>query len=194
MSISSSIRLALLATCFSMQAIHSAQAQSFRTIGRVNTGNLSLPGQTITSVTIETTAAGGLREVTTSLTKQNISIPQTPNTSSVVSTYAGTAVKEVTLFDPTSFSNSNPGTTETGQGPAYTSPNNCGALTRSNGNPATYSYPVVPGTLPAQNPLGGDYWLGSNPDTQNNPVNRTDTSASAGTGFGISAYTCPLTP
>lgn len=165
-------------------------AQSLRGIEGMNGTTLRLPSQTIVGVSIESAGDGGLKEVTTGLLKQRIEVNQTPNIKTVVDTYAGTAVKEVTLFSPSTFSDANRGTTVSNQGPASRDPNNCGALTRNNGNPATYQYPVVAGTLPAQNPLGGDFWLGQNVDNQALP----DRTVSVGTGFGAAAYVCPIIP
>jgi hypothetical protein len=171
-------------------ACGSANAQSLRGIQRINETNLRLPPLTITGVSFMTTEDQGLVEITTTLQRQRVEIPTSSSTTSVIDTYTGTAVREVTLFDPRTYNDLNPNTTIDTQGPVSENPNYCGALTRSNaGTPPTYSYPVVPGTLPAQNPLGGDYWLGQGADT-----GTPNTSVVAGAGLGIASYVCPLLP
>jgi hypothetical protein len=170
-------------------ACSNAGAQSLRGIQRINETNLRLPPLTITGVSFMTTADQGLVEMTTTLERQRVEIPTSSSTTSVIDTYTGTAVREVTLFDPRTYNDLNPNTTINTEGPANGNPNNCGALARTVGTPATYAYPVVPGTLPAQNPLGGDYWLGQGADT--GPQN---TSVAVGAGLGIASYVCPLLP
>ena len=168
-----------------------ASAQSLRGIENINRTNLRLPPLTITGVSFMSTAEQGLVEVTTTLERQRVEIPTSSSSTTIIDTYAGTAVREVTLFNPSTYNDLNPNTTINAQEDSK-SPDNCGALTR-NATPATatYSYPVVPGTLPAQNPLGGDYWLGQGADA--GPQN-TSVAAVAGPGLGIAAYVCPLLP
>jgi hypothetical protein len=178
--------------CFStlLLACGNASAQSLRGIQRINETNLRLPPLTITGVSFMTTEDQGLVEITTTLQRQRVEIPTSSSTTSVIDTYTGTAVREVTLFDPRTYNDLNPNTTINTEGPANRNPNNCGALARdSSETPATYSYPVVPGTLPAQNPLGGDYWLGQGADTGSQ-----NTSVAVGAGLGIASYVCPLLP
>lgn len=178
--------------CFStlLLACSDANAQSLRGIQRINETNLRLPPLTITGVSFMTTGDQGLVEITTTLQRQRVEIPTSSSTTSVIDTYTGTEVREVTLFDPSTYNDLNPNTTINTQGPANDNRNNCGALARdSSGTPATYSYPVVPGTLPAQNPLGGDYWLGQGADTGSQ-----NTSVAVGAGLGIASYVCPLLP
>jgi hypothetical protein len=135
---------------------------------------------------MDTTSTGALTQTVTTLDQQQIELPALTKNKTVINTYAGTSVNTVTLYDPATFAIGSS---------ASENPNNCGALTRgepASGNPAAYSYPIVPGTLPAQNPLGGDYWLGSGADTASNTL--IDRTVSVGTGLGITAYVCPLTP
>lgn len=178
--------------CFTtlLLACSDAAAQSLRGIQRINETNLRLPPLTITGVSFMTTGDQGLVEITTTLQRQRVEIPTSSSTTSVIDTYTGTEVREVTLFNPSTYNDLNPNTTVNTQVPANNNPNNCGALARNSpGTPATYSYPVVPGTLPAQNPLGGDYWLGQGADTGSQ-----NTSVAVGTGLGIASYVCPLLP
>jgi hypothetical protein len=166
----------------------SSSAQSFRGIESINSTNLRLPTLTVTGVTLNTTSDGALTQTVTTIDRQQIEIPALSNKKTVIDTYSGTSVNTITLYDPTTFA--------VGTG-ASQNPNNCGAQTRANpigSNPASYSYPIIPGTLPAQNPLGGDYWLGSGADIAVNPVDRTTTSPTSGSGLGITNYICPLIP
>lgn len=178
------VPLTLAAVCLH----ESVRAQSLRGIESINSANIRLPALTVTGVTLDTTSAGALTQTVTTLDRQQIELPALTKNKTVIDTYAGTSVNTQTLYDPATFAIGTP---------ASNNPNNCGALTRANpasGNPAAYSYPIVPGTLPAQNPLGGDYWLGSGADTALNPVDRTTFSPTFGTGLGITAYVCPLSP
>jgi hypothetical protein len=159
----------------------------------ITRSKVELPELTVTGVSLQTTSNGGLVQVRSGLVRQRVEIPSTtsPTKTTTIDIYAGTAVESVTLFDPASFENSTPGTT-VGSQTVMDQPNNCGALSRTNATPtATYAYPVETGTLPAQNPLGGGYWLGSSGTDTGAGVNRT---VAAGTGSGILAYTCPLSP
>lgn len=172
------------------------RSQTLRGTEKINSVDLRLPALTVTGVSIGTSADGALVKTTTGLERQQIELQTVPNNKIVLSTYAGTAVRSVTLFDPQTFSTSTPGTTVNINGPASESPNNCGALSRSNlTNPASYASPTVVGTLPAQNPLGGGYWLGGGADTGVvSDAARSSTTPTGGTGLGITAYLCPIIP
>jgi hypothetical protein len=159
----------------------------------ITKSRVELPKLNVIGVSLQTTSDGGLIQVTSELVRQRVEIPSatSPTRTTTIDTYAGTAVKSVTLFDPASFQNTTPGTT-IGSQPNMYEPNNCGTLSRTNGSPtATYAYPVETSTLPAQNPLGGGYWLGNSSTDTGAVVNRT---VAAGTGSGILSYTCPLSP
>jgi len=159
----------------------------------ITKSRVELPKLNVIGVSLQTTSDGGLIQVTSELVRQRVEIPSatSPTRTTTIDTYAGTAVKSVTLFDPASFQDTTPSTTIGSQTSIY-EPNNCGALSRSNGSPtATYAYPVEASSLPAQNPLGGGYWLGNSSTDTGAVVNRT---VAAGTGSGILSYTCPLSP
>jgi len=165
-----------------------AKSQTLKGVKSGSSVELRLPALTITGVTMNTTSDGALIQTTMGLTRQQIEINNLTNKKTIIDTYAGTSVRSTTLFDPQTFS---AGT------PASKTPNNCGALTRNDpasgsSSPATYTYPTVAGTLPAQNPLGGDYWLGTGSDT--GTVTEAQRSLPAGTGLGITAYICPIVP
>lgn len=184
------ILIACLAVCCIEDIGHALPRVDGQSITK---SRVELPELNVIGVSLQTTSEGGLVQVTSELVRQRVEIPSatSPTRTTTIDIYAGTAVKSVTLFDPASFQNTTPGTT-IGSQTSMDEPNNCGALSRSNGSPtATYAYPVETGALPAQNPLGGAYWLGNSSTDTGAVVNRT---VAAGTGSGILSYTCPLSP
>lgn len=133
----------------------SASSQSLRGITSINQSNLRLPALTITGITLSTTDDGGLVEATTGLERLSVEIPTSGNTKTVIQTYAGTSVKEVTLFDPRTYSNLNAGTQVDDQGPAENFPYICGAA-------APGQAPNVPGTY-TENIGGTNYTATTGP-------------------------------
>jgi len=177
-------RLAL--SVLALSAALPAGAQSLRGITRVNQSQ-NLPKLTITGVTLSTTADGALVETTTGLERQRIEIP---TSKTVISTFTGTAVKSVTLFDPRSYRNQNPGTSVNDQGPAEGYPYICGAAApgQAANVPGTYTDPGTfasmntgPGEAP-KNAWGDDQTTAQAFGT-NDPNPLSATVVSAGTQF-----------
>ena len=155
---------------------------------------------------METTKDLGLVETTSTLQRQRIEVKSSPGISSVIDVYAGADVESVKIFDPSTFSNS---TANTGvdEIQAKYRASNCGAFSQTGSVTGTgaliYAFPIVSNSgdtgasgdqqgnsvLPAQNPLGGQYWLGGAADTT--VSSNLDRSVSAGTGFGNPSYSCP---
>jgi hypothetical protein len=182
--------IALLATA---ELKANAQNMQIRGITQITNNSIKLPSQTLIGISLEPTPEMGLVETGTSLLRQRIEIPITPSTKSVIDTYSRVVTRETVLYDPLTYSNSNPGTTVGDQGPSYSFPDTCGALTRiapTGGDSATYTYPVVPGTLPAQSTYGDGYWLGDGADTAALP----DRTVAVGFGNNDPAYICPQSP
>lgn len=102
------LRLCLASTALALPL--GAAAQSLRGITSINNSRMNLPALTITGVSLSTTADGGLVETTTGLDRLRVEIPTSSNTKIVIETYAGTSVKEVTLFNPSTFTSTSAGT------------------------------------------------------------------------------------
>jgi len=161
-------------------------AQSLRGITRLNQSQ-NLPSLTITGVTLSTTSDGALVETTTGLQRQKVEIPPS---NTVISTYTGTAVKSVTLFDPRSYSNLTPGTSVNDQGPAEGYPYICGAAApgQAANISGTYTDPGTGATMftgPGEAPKNA--WGDDQPTAAflgtNNPNPLSATVVSAGTQF-----------
>ena len=183
--------ITLMALIYTTSVAHGSTRVDGQSITR---RQVELPALTVTGVSIQTNSDGALIEATSALVRQRVEIPSatSPIKTTTIDTYTGTAIKAVTLFDPSTFRDPNPSGNTDSQS-IMTNPNNCGGMSRTNASPAaTYTYPVEAGTLPAQNPLGGGFWLGnSGADQGAVGINRT---AAIGTGSGILAFICPLTP
>lgn len=168
--------------------------QTLRGITKLNESNLRLPALTITGVTLSTTPDGGLVETTTGLETLRVEIPTSSTSKTVIETYAGTAVKEVTLFNPRSYSNLNPGTKVNNQGPAEGYPYICGAAAPGQAANAagTYTDPgsgvevnTGPGE-PPRNYAGEDVANVSPGNSSPNPL--ASAVLSAGTQFARQPY------
>ena len=176
------VAMAAMASCLIIGNVGTARAQTSRGITQFNQSNLRLPALTITGVSMNTTDYLGLVETVMGLESQRVEIPTSSNTKTVIQTYAGTAVESVTLFDPATFSNSNPGTKVNNQGPSRSYPYICGAAAAGQAPnvASTYTDPgsgitvnTGPGEAPrnaagqdvsqvtpgnsSPNPLAGDY-------------------------------------
>ena len=88
---------------------------------------LKLPKATTTSVSLSTSADTGLVETTTTLDRQRITVPTTSTETQVIDIYAGTTTKSVTLYSPTTFTETSANTSIIGSGPADEFPYICSA-------------------------------------------------------------------
>lgn len=72
----------------------------------VSVGRQSLPGLdvdgVVTGVSLGTTSSGGLTQTVSGLITQDVELPSLSGEKVVVKTYAGSAVREITLFNPAS--------------------------------------------------------------------------------------------
>lgn len=165
------------------------RSQSLGGITDLNQSNLRLPALTITGVTLSTTPDGGLVETTSGLERLRVEIPTSSTTNTVIETYAGTAVKEVTLFDPGTYSNLNPGTKVNNQGPAEGYPYICGAAEPGQApnvpGISSAGFPTGPGEAP-RNSVGEDVANVSPGNSSPNPL--ASTVISAGTQFARQPY------
>ena len=172
----------------------SAEAQSLRGITSINESNLRLPALTITGVTLSTTVDGGLVETTTGLERLRVEIPTSSSTKTVIETYSGTAVEKVTLFDPRTYSNLNPGTKVNNQGPAEGFALICGAAAPGQAANIAGTYTdagsgVTVNTGPGEAPrnyAGEDVSNVSPGNSSPNPL--ASTVLSAGTQFARQPY------
>ncbi len=184
------LRLCLASTALALPL--GAAAQSLRGITSINNSRMNLPALTITGVSLSTTADGGLVETTTGLDRLRVEIPTSSNTKTVIETYSGTSVKEVTLFAPRTFTNSNAGTRVVDQGPEDVFPFICGAAApgQAANVPGTYIDPsgasmsTGPGEAP-KNYAGQDA-NSSGDDPNPNPLALA--VLSAGTMFARQPY------
>ncbi len=192
-----SFGLSLFTLSSILGAAASVQAQTLpkidlRGISSINRINMRLPAQTTTGVSIETTSDLGLIETTTSLDRQRITLPGSGK-DQVIDVYAGTSVKSVTLFDPATYSSSNPNTEVNDQGPADNYPYICSATAPSSASltsAGTYTDPDVgiamatgPGEAP-KNAYGEDQAAALSHAP--NPLDAT--VLSAGTQFARQPY------
>lgn len=83
-----------------------------------------LPELTVTGVSLETTASGGLTQTVSGLTKLSVDLPSQSGDKQQVQTYAGLVTRRTTLFDPAS-SRWEDNTSD--QGPSQNDPFICGA-------------------------------------------------------------------
>jgi hypothetical protein len=189
-----SAAFASLLTILSIDVTCPGQAQSLRGITDLNQTNLRLPTLTITGVTLSTTPDGGLVETTSGLERLRVEIPTSSSTNTIIETYAGTAVKEVTLFDPRTYSNLNSGTKVNNQGPSEGFPYICGAAApgQAPNTASTYTVPgssVTVNTGPGQAPrnyAGEDVANVSPGNPSPNPL--ASNVLSAGTQFARQPY------
>ena len=185
------LRLCLASTALALPL--GAAAQSLRGITSINNSRMSLPALTITGVSLSTTADGELVETTTGLDRLRVEIPTSSNTKTVIETYTGTSVEEVTLFEPRTFTNSNAGTRVVDQGPEDDYPFICGAaapgqaanVSGTYNDPSGASMFTGPGEAP-KNYAGEDAnsVTGGNP----NPNPLAGAVLSAGTMFARQPY------
>ncbi len=191
------MKRAALASALAILSIgitYPGKSQSMRGITDLNQSNLRLPALTITGVTLSTTPDGGLVETTSGLERLRVEIPTSSTSKTIIETYAGTAVKEVTLFDPRTYSNLNPGTKVINQGPAEGYPYICGASApgQAPNIASTYTDPgsgVTVNTGPGQAPrnYAGEDVANITPGNPSpNPL--ASTVLSAGTQFARQPY------
>ena len=176
-------------------SVHSQALPSMdlRGISSINQINMRLPELTTTAVSMETTSDLGLVETTTSLERQRISLPSSGK-QQVIDIYAGTSVESVTLFNPTTYSSSNPNTDVDNPGPSEANPNICSATAPSSASltsAGNYTDPNVgvnmatgPGEAP-KNAYGQDQAAAPAADDPN-PL--AATVMSAGTQFARQPY------